>query len=154
MSPEIQARVIDRLIASGKSDEPWALIVLAAMEGAEQLDGFLDKKTSVAPPQKLDVAGGVATEPPGAYVSSIAVEGFRGIGPATTLTLRPGPGLTLVVGRNGSGKSSFAEGLEYLLTGRNYRWEKRPKVWLEAGATSITIAQRSRASSSSKDWGA
>jgi recombinational DNA repair ATPase RecF len=131
MSPEIQAQVIDRLIASGKSDEPWALIVLAAMESAEQLDGFLDKKTSVAPPQKLDVADGVATEPPGAYVSSIAVEGFRGIGPATTLNLRPGPGLTLVVGRNGSGKSSFAEGLEYLLTGRNYRWEKRPKVWLE-----------------------
>lgn len=37
----------------------------------------------------------------------------------------------LIVGRSGSGKSSFAEGLEYLLTGRNYRWEKRPKVWLE-----------------------
>lgn len=64
-------------------------------------------------------------------MSSIGVEGFRGVGPAAALTLRPGPGLTLVVGRNGSGKSSFAEGLEYLLTGRNYRWEKRPKVWLE-----------------------
>lgn len=56
-----------------------------------------------------------------AYVGSISIEGFRGIGPAATLTLRPGPGLTLVVGRNGSGKSSFAEGLAYLLTGRNYR---------------------------------
>jgi ABC-type multidrug transport system ATPase subunit len=46
-------------------------------------------------------------EPPGAYVSSITVEGFRGIGPSTTLTLKPGPGLSLVVGRNGSGKSTF-----------------------------------------------
>lgn len=71
-----------------------------------------------------------AVEPPGAYISSIEVEGFRGVGPYTKLTLRPGPGLTLVVGRNGSGKSSFAEGLEYLLTGCNYRWEGRAKAWL------------------------
>jgi hypothetical protein len=103
MSPEIQARVIDRLVATGKSDEPWALIVLAAMEGAEQLGAFLDKKISIAPPQRPDVTDAVATEPPGAYVSSIMVEGFRGVGPAASLTLRPGPGLTLVVGRNGSG---------------------------------------------------
>src|SRR5688572_15077085 len=101
------------------------------MEGANQLDAFLDKKTSIAPPERPDSTAAVVTEPPGAYVSTISVEGFRGVGPAATLTLRPGPGLTLVVGRNGSGKSSFAEGLEYLLTGRNYRWEKRPKVWVE-----------------------
>ena len=31
--------------------------------------------------------------------------------------MAPSPGLTLVVGRNGSGKSSFAEALEVLLTG-------------------------------------
>jgi hypothetical protein len=37
----------------------------------------------------------------------------------------------LVVGRNGSGKSSFAEGLETLLTGANMRWESRTKVWRE-----------------------
>ena len=41
----------------------------------------------------------------------------------------PGPGLTLVVGRNGSGKSSFAEALEVLLTGDLRRWEKLPAVW-------------------------
>ena len=131
VSPEIHARVIDRLIATGKADEPWALIVLAAMEGATQLDAYLDKKASIAAPQKTEIADVVISEPPGAYVSSITVEGFRGVGPAAALTLRPGPGLTLVVGRNGSGKSSFAEGLEFLLTGRNYRWEKRSKVWLE-----------------------
>ena len=40
--------------------------------------------------------------------------------------------MILIVGRNGSGKSSFAEGLELLLTGRNLRWEKpRAKAWQE-----------------------
>jgi hypothetical protein len=51
------------------------------------------------------------------------------IGPEATLDLTPDPGLTLVVGRNGSGKSSFAEGLELLLTGDTYRWSQRSKVW-------------------------
>lgn len=65
----------------------------------------------------------------GATLTEITVEGFRGIGPKRTLELKPGPGLTLVVGRNGSGKSSFAEGLEILLTGSNWRWARRSKVW-------------------------
>ena len=63
------------------------------------------------------------------YLGAITVSGFRGIGPATTLPLHPGPGLTLVVGRNGSGKSSFAEGAEVLLTGTSLRWEGRTKAW-------------------------
>ena len=37
---------------------------------------------------------------------------------ARRLELVPGPGLTLVIGRNGSGKSSFAEAMEVLFTGR------------------------------------
>ena len=40
------------------------------------------------------------------------------------------PGLTLVVGRNGTGKSSFAEGLEFTLTGQNSRWQdSRSTAW-------------------------
>ena len=35
----------------------------------------------------------------------------------------------MVVGRNGSGKSSFAEALEVLLTGQLRRWEKLSAVW-------------------------
>ena len=45
------------------------------------------------------------------------------------MRLQPGPGLTVVAGRNGSGKSSFAEALEVLLTGQLRRWEKLPAVW-------------------------
>ena len=63
------------------------------------------------------------------FLRRITAQGFRGIGPEATLDLTPGPGLTLVVGRNGSGKSSFAEGLELLLTGDTYRWSQRSKVW-------------------------
>ncbi|WP_432824756.1 AAA family ATPase [Dactylosporangium sp. CA-092794] len=63
------------------------------------------------------------------WLRSITVGGFRGVGPATRLPLDPGPGLTLVVGRNGSGKSSFAEGAEVALTGRNDRLTTSPAEW-------------------------
>ena len=58
-----------------------------------------------------------------AYLRSISVSGFRGIGGTARLELEPGPGLTVIVGRNGSGKSSFAEGIEVLLTGGLKRWQ-------------------------------
>jgi hypothetical protein len=110
MTPETQSLIFHRLIDTGHSDESWALILLAAMEGEADLDAFLDKSRSIDPPKRAATSKGPAAEPPGAYVGSISVEGFRGIGAAATLTLRPGPGLTLVVGRNGSGKSSSPRG--------------------------------------------
>jgi hypothetical protein len=82
VTPEIQSRVVDRLVDTGKADEPWALIVLAAMEGEQELDGFLDKARTVTPPQRSEPGAAPASEPPGACVGSISVEGFRGVGPA------------------------------------------------------------------------
>ena len=78
-----------------------------------------------------DSAASTSTQRPGAFLTSLAVQGFRGIGPSQTLNVTPGPGLTLVVGRNGSGKSSFAEALEVLFTGDSKRWADRSKIWRE-----------------------
>lgn len=72
----------------------------------------------------------VATSMGGLFLSGIAVSGFRGIGAEVTLPLQPGPGLTLVVGRNGAGKSSFAEAAELALTGTSKRWDGRStRAW-------------------------
>jgi DNA repair exonuclease SbcCD ATPase subunit len=134
-APDVHAvsnSVLDRLIADDVGDTPWADLVLAACSGAEALKAALDGESPPRPARKGSRDETAVPEPPGAYLASITVEGFRGIGPAAALTLRPGPGLTLVVGRNGSGKSSFAEGLELLLTGGNKRWDGRSAIWKDS----------------------
>lgn len=85
----------------------WSSLVLAACDGDDALAGALSNTKLAAPVTEKPSA----TKGTGAYLTSLAVEGFRGIGPRQTLTLTAGPGLTIIVGRNGSGKSSFAEGL-------------------------------------------
>jgi ABC-type Mn2+/Zn2+ transport system ATPase subunit len=67
------------------------------------------------------------------YLSKIRVEGFRGIGAAAEVPLTPGPGLTLIIGRNGTGKSSLSDALEVLLTGTSARRNasKKNKGWLD-----------------------
>lgn len=99
MTPDLQDRIINRLVETGVSNEPWALAIVAALDGEEQLTAFLDRATKVAPPASRTAdAASKRVEPPGVYVSSITVEGFRGVGPPATLKLTPGPGLSLVVG--------------------------------------------------------
>jgi AAA15 family ATPase/GTPase len=49
-------------------------------------------------------------------------------------------GLKLVVGRDGSGKSSFAEALELLRTGDTYCCAQRTKVWKSSGVFSFIAA--------------
>src|ERR1700677_317190 len=66
------------------------------------------------------------------FLTSTSVAGFRGIGRQARLGLYPAPGLMVVSGRNGSGKSSFAEALELALTGTSYRWHKKETLWAES----------------------
>jgi DNA repair exonuclease SbcCD ATPase subunit len=128
--------VIERLDKDTKPEDEWSALVLAALEGQAELDKLLNEANSNPAGQSAhkeeQIQGLPSAAPPRiAFFRSISVEGFRGIGPKATLDLTPGPGLTLVVGRNGSGKSSFAEALELLLTGETYRFENRSKVWRE-----------------------
>ena len=63
------------------------------------------------------------------FLKSIRVRGFRGIGPECELSLQPNPGLTIVAGRNRSGKSSIVEGFEFALTQDSKRWHDRSVEW-------------------------
>ncbi len=120
-----------------------AHLVLAALLSDEELDAVLSGHDAPGTAQ-TPLAGAAA--PAGLYLKSVIVEGFRGIGPQAALRLQPGPGLTIVAGRNGSGKSSFAEAAELALTGDNKRWSGRTSVWRDGwrnlhtdGSSSICV---------------
>lgn len=129
MDPMLQRLLWDRIDADASLGAEAGLLVLAAAEGPdvlqETLEGPSVGQLGPAP------ASTEAVAPIGAFLGPITVEGFRGIGQATVLPLELGPGVTLVVGRNGSGKSSFAEAVEMLLTGDNRRWSDRSMIWRE-----------------------
>lgn len=96
-----------------------------APEAADLLRGLLPEQS----PEKTGRSGPM-------YLRSITAAGWRGVGPEATLDLPPGPGLIVVAGRNGAGKSSLAEAGEMALTGLNARWDGsngkgRTVVWKE-----------------------
>ncbi len=127
-SEDILSWVWDRIEADQTLEEDARFVVLAALEGEAALDALTG---SASRPQR-PAAEVTSVEPAGAFLKRITVRGFRGIGPEAKLTLTPRPGLTVIAGRNGSGKSSFAEALEVALTGTTYRWEKRTAQWKDA----------------------
>ncbi|GLY19728.1 hypothetical protein Kisp01_67420 [Kineosporia sp. NBRC 101677] len=119
------------LSATGVSDDV-GLLVLAALQGEQELHELLEGTASETTTGSAGQPHSVP-EPARAYLSAIEVEGFRGIGPLARLDLPVGPGLTVISGRNGCGKSSFAEALEVALTSNSYRWKNRTAaVWKEA----------------------
>lgn len=108
MDPVLHALLIERLHDSGLTPAAARLVEAAC-----------------------EARGGPSPPPEPVWLKSVSVEGFRGIGACAALELAPRPGLTVVAGRNGSGKSSFAEGLELLMTGALKRVAKRPKAWTD-----------------------
>ncbi|GAA5199576.1 ATP-binding protein [Rugosimonospora acidiphila] len=116
--------LFDRLAKDGVP-AATAEVVLAAVSGDDDLVAALAGQ----PTTLAVVDGGEDTPREHIYLSAVTVAGFRGIGPERTLPIPPEPGLTVVVGRNGSGKSSFAEAVELSLTGDSARWADRHSVW-------------------------
>ena len=139
---QVRARVDADDVAAG-------LLVLAALEGDAALDRALSEDAADRQPPSTQETGSVHTPARRVFLDTISVQGFRGIGAGCDLSINPGPGLTLVVGRNGSGKSSFAEALELLLTGENRRWQGRSAVW-KAGWSGDWARRWSAASSQTR----
>ena len=67
-----------------------------------------------------------------AYIASIAVQGFRGVGDEAQISFTRGPSLTVVYGANGSGKSTFVDALEVLLSGTAGRFDDAGEEWMAA----------------------
>jgi ABC-type hemin transport system ATPase subunit len=125
--------VLTRADADASLSEQAKIAVLAAMESTEDLADALGGADTPASESIHPAKPDESAKPVGAFLESVAVQGFRGIGPKVTVPLKPGPGLIVIAGRNGSGKSTLAEGLELALTGRNFRWDhKKGQVWSQA----------------------
>ena len=84
-------------------------LLIARLE-ASALDAEAREAVLAETDASAAVANDTVAEAGEVYLRSFTVEGFRGIRKAATLKLSARPGRTIVVGRNGSGKSSFAEG--------------------------------------------
>lgn len=123
MTAPLISEVLDRLDADVRASGVVANLVVGALR--DRLDDVINGVVVDRPKS----AQGEESAPVRTFLESVAVTGFRGIGPTSTLDLRPGPGLTLVVGRNGSGKSSFAEALEFAMTGDSLRWAGKSLEW-------------------------
>jgi recombinational DNA repair ATPase RecF len=125
---EVEARIDGARLSEAVTD----LVLTACLAPEELADGGVDRAPRTAvPPGDLDRA----PLPPSTYLANVRIEGFRGIGPPVTLPLTPGPGLTLVIGRNGTGKSSVSDALEVLLTGTTARraaaGTRKTSAWLD-----------------------
>ncbi|MET9112968.1 AAA family ATPase [Streptomyces longwoodensis] len=114
---------------TGQSPKEPAAGTLVDLIAGRLADSDLDEETRALLLSTFQGDGPARGRMPGAYLQSVTVSGFRGIGRTARLPLTPGPRLTLVTGRNGSGKSSFAEAVEITLTGDNARWRGRSDIW-------------------------
>lgn len=126
MSGESITQLVRTRLEASTLTEGARRFALAAVAGDPALRQALISPSASA---SATAGSGAATMLRSVWLRSITVRGFRGVGPASTLAVEPGPGLTLVLGRNGSGKSSFAEGIETALTGRNERLTGKTADW-------------------------
>ena len=126
----VEAEVWELFDADETVTDETVYLVAAALQGDQELAEQLGGEAPV--PQRPDTKTTDGPAPLRAFLRSITVSGFRGIGPRATLELNPYRGITVISGRNGCGKSSFAEALEYALTGESYRFANRAKHWRDS----------------------
>lgn len=69
------------------------------------------------------------------HLTRLTVSGLRNLQP---LDLRPGPGLNLVVGANGAGKTSLLEAIHLLAYGRSFRGRVRDGL-IRTGAEAVEV---------------
>ena len=91
MNDELRQLIQDKLSSEGFLEENWSSLVMAACDGQEAVETLLleaetETKTS---PQAATM------NKTAAYITSLTVQGFRGIGPKQALRFSPGPGLTI-----------------------------------------------------------
>ena len=106
--------------------------ILHLLDADTDLDDVARDLVVGALAEVVDENGGATADASPTYLTNITVSGFRGIGSTAKLDLHPAPGLTVISGRNGSGKSSFAEAVELALTGSSYRWRGKQALWSES----------------------
>lgn len=114
------------------SEESVQDVILQLLDDDAALHSDIKNAVLNALAEVADEDTAADTQPSPTFLTSISVVGFRGIGGQAQLDLYPAPGLTVVSGRNGSGKSSFAEALELALTGTSYRWLRKETLWAES----------------------
>ncbi len=119
--------VFERLLDADAPDD----LIDAVLAAAGGIDAFVAWTGGATPTRPTTTSDDIKAAPTGVFLTGLRAEGFRGIGPRSHLTFAPGPGLHVIVGRNGCGKSSFAEALEVLLTGSTRRFEARTEAWRE-----------------------
>lgn len=124
-----------RLQSDADLSDATRALVSAALTASETLEHCLAQL-----PGDITMTAAAAQEPAVSgdgqvFLSRISVSGLRGIADRVDLKLTPRNGLVVVAGRNGSGKSSIAEGAEIALTGRSFRTEST--TWWKDGLKNL-----------------
>ena len=93
---------VEQQLRTQGGDDRTVGLALAALAGEEAVERVLAGEPVEAGASAADGAGeGGGDEAASVYLQDITVSGFRGIGPEVKLEIPPGPGLTVVAGRNG-----------------------------------------------------
>lgn len=123
LGESVETEVWELFDADTSISDATMYLIAAALSSAEDFEQHLDAEVSI--PRRPEAQSDDGPPPLRAFLHSVTVTGFRGIGTQATLQVNPYCGITVISGRNGSGKSSFAEALEFALTGQSYRWVKK-----------------------------